>query len=101
MANNQKLGWIGMGRMGFPMAERLIRPATTLSIWNRTRAKAEPLAAKGAQGRRQAARSCARRRAVRDRVDRQGPQEVCSVPTGVGDPRRVPPIDGRLVDHRA
>ena len=23
--NNQKIGWIGMGRMGFPMAERLIK----------------------------------------------------------------------------
>jgi 3-hydroxyisobutyrate dehydrogenase len=48
MANNaQKIGWIGMGRMGFPMAERLIKAGYDLSIWNRTRAKAEPLAAKG------------------------------------------------------
>jgi 3-hydroxyisobutyrate dehydrogenase len=48
MANNtQKIGWIGMGRMGFPMAERLIKAGHDLSIWNRTRAKAEPLAAKG------------------------------------------------------
>ena len=23
--NTQKIGWIGMGRMGFPMAERLIK----------------------------------------------------------------------------
>ena len=23
--NDQKIGWIGMGRMGFPMAERLLR----------------------------------------------------------------------------
>jgi 3-hydroxyisobutyrate dehydrogenase len=48
MANNeQKVGWIGMGRMGFPMAERLLKAGYDLSIWNRTRAKAEPLAAKG------------------------------------------------------
>ena len=47
MANTQKLGWIGMGRMGFPMAERLIKAGHDVSIWNRTRAKAEPLAAKG------------------------------------------------------
>jgi 3-hydroxyisobutyrate dehydrogenase len=48
MANNtQKIGWIGMGRMGFPMAERLIKAGHNVSIWNRTRAKAEPLAAKG------------------------------------------------------
>ena len=45
--NEQKIGWIGMGRMGFPMAERLIKAGHSVSIWNRTRAKAEPLAAKG------------------------------------------------------
>src|ERR1700747_485604 len=39
-----KIGWIGMGRMGFPMAERLIKSGHDVSIWNRTRAKAEPLA---------------------------------------------------------
>jgi 3-hydroxyisobutyrate dehydrogenase len=43
----QKIGWIGMGRMGFPMAERLIKAGYDVSIWNRTRAKAEPLAGKG------------------------------------------------------
>src|SRR5690242_6879383 len=42
--NAQKIGWIGMGRMGFPMAERLIKAGHDVSIWNRTRAKAEPLA---------------------------------------------------------
>lgn len=45
--NTQKIGWIGMGRMGFPMAERLIKAGHDVSIWNRTRAKAEPLAEKG------------------------------------------------------
>src|SRR6516165_10848035 len=45
--NTQKIGWIGIGRMGFPMAERLVAAGHDLSIWNRTRAKAEPLAAKG------------------------------------------------------
>jgi len=42
--NAPKIGWIGMGRMGFPMAERLIKAGHDVSIWNRTRAKAEPLA---------------------------------------------------------
>ncbi|MGB6730540.1 MAG: NAD(P)-binding domain-containing protein, partial [Xanthobacteraceae bacterium] len=41
--NTRKIGWIGMGRMGFPMAERLIKAGHDVSIWNRTRAKAEPL----------------------------------------------------------
>jgi 3-hydroxyisobutyrate dehydrogenase len=45
--NTQKIGWIGMGRMGYPMAERLLAAGYDVSIWNRTRAKAEPLAKKG------------------------------------------------------
>jgi 3-hydroxyisobutyrate dehydrogenase len=44
---SQKIGWIGMGRMGYPMAERLLKAGYQVSIWNRTRAKAEPLAALG------------------------------------------------------
>ena len=44
----QKIGWIGLGRMGFPMAERLVKAGFDVSIWNRTRSKAEPLAAAGA-----------------------------------------------------
>ena len=41
------LGWIGMGRMGYPMAERLLKAGHSVAIWNRTRAKAEPLAKLG------------------------------------------------------
>jgi 3-hydroxyisobutyrate dehydrogenase len=48
MANNtQKIGWVGMGRMGYPMAERLLKAGHDVSIWNRTRSKADPLAQKG------------------------------------------------------
>ncbi len=46
--NIHRIGWIGIGRMGFPMAERLLNAGHRLSVWNRTRAKAEPLARKGA-----------------------------------------------------
>src|SRR5512140_3978996 len=50
MANsNVKLGWIGIGRMGYAMAERLAKGGADLTVWNRTRAKAEPLAAAGAK----------------------------------------------------
>ncbi|WP_108663580.1 NAD(P)-dependent oxidoreductase [Acuticoccus kandeliae] len=42
------IGWIGMGRMGYPMAERLVKAGHVVHIWNRTREKAAPLAAKGA-----------------------------------------------------
>lgn len=43
-----RIGWIGIGRMGFPMVERLLNAGNEVRIWNRTRSKAEPLAAKGA-----------------------------------------------------
>jgi 3-hydroxyisobutyrate dehydrogenase len=43
MADNKKIGWIGTGRMGYPMVERLLKAGHHVSIWNRTRAKAEPL----------------------------------------------------------
>jgi 3-hydroxyisobutyrate dehydrogenase len=45
--NTHKIGWIGLGRMGYPMAERLLKAGYDVSIWNRTRAKAEPLAKAG------------------------------------------------------
>lgn len=45
--SNQKLGWIGVGRMGYQMAERLLKAGHDVSIWNRTKAKAEPLAKLG------------------------------------------------------
>ena len=38
-----KLGWIGTGRMGFRLAERLLGAGCDLAIFNRTRSKAEPL----------------------------------------------------------
>jgi len=47
MANTQKIGWIGAGRMGTPMIERLLKAGHEVTIWNGTRAKAEPLSAKG------------------------------------------------------
>ncbi|MEM9404215.1 MAG: NAD(P)-dependent oxidoreductase, partial [Pseudomonadota bacterium] len=42
------LGWVGMGRMGYPMAERLAKAGADLAVWNRTRSKAEPLTEYGA-----------------------------------------------------
>jgi 3-hydroxyisobutyrate dehydrogenase len=45
----ESLGWIGAGRMGYAMAERLAKAGCDLSVWNRTRAKAEPLAKHGAR----------------------------------------------------
>ncbi|MFA6266724.1 MAG: NAD(P)-dependent oxidoreductase [Pseudolabrys sp.] len=45
--NVQTIGWVGTGRMGAPMAERLLKAGHAVTIWNRTRAKAEPLAKSG------------------------------------------------------
>jgi 3-hydroxyisobutyrate dehydrogenase len=42
------VGWIGTGRMGYPMAELLLQAGHSVHVWNRTRAKAEPLGAAGA-----------------------------------------------------
>jgi len=44
-----KLGWIGTGRMGFEMAKRLAKGGGDVMVWNRTRAKAEPLTEFGAK----------------------------------------------------
>jgi 3-hydroxyisobutyrate dehydrogenase-like beta-hydroxyacid dehydrogenase len=43
------LGWLGTGRMGSVMATRLLDAGHDLTVWNRTRAKAEPLADAGAK----------------------------------------------------
>jgi 3-hydroxyisobutyrate dehydrogenase-like beta-hydroxyacid dehydrogenase len=43
------IGWIGAGRMGLAMATRLAKAGCDLTVYNRTRAKAEPLASYGAR----------------------------------------------------
>jgi 3-hydroxyisobutyrate dehydrogenase len=43
------LGWIGTGRMGAVLAGRLLQQGCDLSVYNRTRAKAQPLAMLGAR----------------------------------------------------
>src|SRR6185436_11228443 len=45
----QKLGWIGAGRMGYAMAERLAKGGCDIAVWNRTAEKAKPLAQQGAK----------------------------------------------------
>jgi 3-hydroxyisobutyrate dehydrogenase len=55
MAQNAlRIGWIGAGRMGLPMAARLIEAGHDVTVWNRTAAKADPLKAAGAKIARQA-----------------------------------------------
>ncbi len=48
-ATNASIGWIGTGRMGYEMAAHLAKGGADVLAWNRTRAKAEPLAKHGAK----------------------------------------------------
>jgi len=43
-----RLGWVGTGRMGYAMASRLLQNGCDVAVYNRTRAKAEPLTESGA-----------------------------------------------------
>lgn len=47
--SQQRVGWIGTGRMGKAMSTRLARAGVALAVWNRTRSKAEPIADEGAE----------------------------------------------------
>ena len=48
-AATPSVGWIGTGRMGYQLALRLLNVGYDVSAYNRTRAKAEPLAEFGAK----------------------------------------------------
>ena len=43
-----RIGWIGLGRMGEAMVKRLLKAGHGVSVWNRTASKAQPLAQDGA-----------------------------------------------------
>lgn len=43
-----KIGWLGTGRMGFALATRLLQAGHDVTVYNRTRSKAEPLVELGA-----------------------------------------------------
>jgi 3-hydroxyisobutyrate dehydrogenase-like beta-hydroxyacid dehydrogenase len=52
MGSNEQamsVGWIGAGRMGYALIERLLDAGHDVSVYNRTRSKAEPLAERGAK----------------------------------------------------
>lgn len=46
---NDQVGWIGLGLLGSPMAMNLQESGYVLTVYNRTKSKAGPLAALGAQ----------------------------------------------------
>ncbi len=49
MAKNERIGFIGLGIMGRPMATNLIKAGYDLTVWNRSRPGIDALVAEGAQ----------------------------------------------------
>ena len=47
-ADNPRLGWVGVGRMGQALATRLLEAGHDVGVYNRTRSKCAPLAELGA-----------------------------------------------------
>jgi 3-hydroxyisobutyrate dehydrogenase len=45
--NAEKLGYLGLGMMGFPMTRRLINAGYDVTVWNRSSGKAAPLVEAG------------------------------------------------------
>jgi len=43
-----QIGFIGLGNMGLPMAHNLLKAGHSLSVFNRTKARADGLLAQGA-----------------------------------------------------
>jgi 3-hydroxyisobutyrate dehydrogenase-like beta-hydroxyacid dehydrogenase len=48
MRMRMRIGFLGLGTMGFPMAHNLVRAGHAVTVWNRTGSKGEPLLKKGA-----------------------------------------------------
>lgn len=49
MIENLAVGWIGLGVMGLPMATHLLDAGFQLTVYNRTKSKAEPILQAGAE----------------------------------------------------
>mgnify|MGYP001471606740 CR=1 FL=1 len=46
---NKKIGFIGIGLMGFPMAKNILKAGFNVKVFNRSKNKAEPLKKYGAE----------------------------------------------------
>jgi 3-hydroxyisobutyrate dehydrogenase-like beta-hydroxyacid dehydrogenase len=44
-----KIGWIGLGNMGSPMSQNLVKAGHEVFVWNRTKSKADAVIAAGAK----------------------------------------------------
>ena len=59
-----RIGFIGLGRMGSAMARNLLRAGHQVAVYNRSREKAEALAAEGARAADSPADACRESQAV-------------------------------------
>ena len=59
MSEESRIGFVGLGRMGEPIARNLIEAGHELSVFNRTREKARPLLEAGAREASSPAEACA------------------------------------------
>lgn len=81
MANGSlRVGFLGLGTMGTPMASNLLKAGFKVQVWNRTASKAQPLAALGAKAGKSPAHVAAESDIIITMVGR--PQDVEEVVLG-------------------
>jgi lactate dehydrogenase-like 2-hydroxyacid dehydrogenase len=49
MRDKQKVGWIGLGKMGIPISQNLLNAGYPLTVYNRTKEKTKAAAGQGAR----------------------------------------------------
>ncbi|MFF5435951.1 NAD(P)-dependent oxidoreductase [Streptomyces achromogenes] len=91
-----KVGFIGLGVMGRPMALRLAHAGTPLVVWNRTPGRAEPLRAAGAEVAADAAEVFARANVV---LLMLADEAAVHAVLGRGTPELATRVAGRTVVH--
>lgn len=77
------LGFVGLGAMGQNMARVLLRAGHRLTVWNRTRQRAEPLAAEGAAVAATAAEAARAGTVLSMLADDRAVEEVTDGPEGL------------------
>lgn len=80
-----RIGFIGLGHMGRGMAERLLKAGHEVSVYNRTRSKAEALAGKGARVADTIADACAGEAVITMLADDKAVESVALSKGGVID----------------
>lgn len=84
VAEFERIGWIGLGRMGEPMASQLLGGSSALTVYNRSPEKAAGMLAKGAELAPTVARLAARSQIVFSMIqDDPALRQVALGPAGV------------------